>query len=97
MCVTFDLESEEGCWVQIRDGVINCAYPHAGDPEEMVRKLEFPPISTGEVEWEGSKFATFVLEDTNVDAVAQWIDAYFVRVFGACENEYSISVSFEQL
>ncbi len=32
----------------------------------------------------------------DLDAVAEWIDAYFVRVIGRTDGEYHLDVTFEQ-
>ncbi|MFN0052932.1 MAG: hypothetical protein ACKV0T_12145 [Planctomycetales bacterium] len=93
-CVTFEVAGDPNRWIQVVDRTVNAAYPHADHPEERISRLELPPVSAMLVSWEAHKFATFEFAQIDLKAVAEWIDAYFVRVIGCTDGEYHLDVAF---
>jgi len=45
------------------------------------------------VNWEPNKYATFELSGINANAVAKWIDRYFVRILGCEACGYDVDVT----
>jgi len=95
-CATLEVEGDSERWMQVVDRTVNAAYPHSDSPEERVRRLGLPPLSAKLVGWEAGKFATFEFAQLEVKAVAEWIDAYFVRVIG-CADEYHLDIACEKI
>ena len=96
-CATLEVEGNSERWMQVVDQTINGAYPYSDNPEERVSGLGLPPISAKLVSWEAGKFATFEFAQFEVKAVAEWIDAYFVRVIGCADGEYHLDVVFKKI
>ena len=96
-CATFEVEGDSEKWMQVVDRTVNAAYPHADNPEERVGRLGLPPLSAKLVSWEAGKFATFEFSQFEVKAVADWIDAYFVRVIGCADGKYHLDVAFDKI
>jgi hypothetical protein len=96
-CATLEVEDDSEKWMQIVNRTINAAYPHSDNPEERINRLGLPLLSAKVVSWEAGKFATFELAKLEVKAVAEWIDAYFVRVIGCTEGDYHLDVAFEKM
>ena len=96
-CATLEVEGDSERWMQVVDRTINAAYPHSDSPEERVSRLGLPPLSVKLVGWEAGKFATFEFAHLEVKAVAEWIDAYFVRVIGCVDGEYHLDVALEKI
>ena len=76
LCVTFTVTGHPDKWVQWVDGVINAAYPHVDPPESRLGGLQFDAIQ----HWEPKKSLTVTLAETEVYAIAKWIDSYFATV-----------------
>lgn len=95
-CATLEVDGDAHRWIQVVGRTINCAYPHGDEPEGRVQRLRLPPIRAELISWEAGKFATFEVDEMDLDAVAEWIDAYFVRVIGRTDGEYHLDVTFEQ-
>jgi hypothetical protein len=96
-CATLEVVGAAESWVQVVARTVNAAYPHTDSPEERLRRLELPPLSATLVSWEARKFATFEFAQLEVEAVARWIDAYFVRVLGCVEGAYHLDVATEKI
>jgi hypothetical protein len=96
-CATLEVEGDPEKWIQVVDRTVNAAYPHSDHPAERVSKSGFSPLSAQVVAWESGKFATFEFSEMEVNAVSEWIDAYFVRVIGCTPGEYHLDVAFEKL
>jgi hypothetical protein len=96
-CATLEVEGNSEGWMQVIDRTVNAAYPHSDCPEERVRRLGPPLLSAKLLSWEAGKFASFEFPRLDVNVVAEWIDAYFVRVIGCTEGEYHLDVAFEKI
>ena len=96
-CATLEVEGNCERWMQVVDRTINAAYPHSDNPEERVNRLDLPPLSAKLVTWEAGKFATFEFAQLEVKTVAEWIDAYFVRVMGCTDGEYHFDVVLQKI
>jgi hypothetical protein len=59
--------------------------------------MRLPSLSEKLVSWEADKFATFEFPELEVKRVAEWIDAYFVRVIGCTAGEYHLDVVIEKI
>jgi hypothetical protein len=97
MCATLEVEGDSERWLQVVDRTVNAAYPHSDNPEERVSRLGLPSLSAKLVGWEAGKFATFEFAEIETEVVAEWIDAYFVRVIGCTDGAYHLDVTFEKL
>ena len=96
-CATLEVDGDSKRWMQVVDRTVNAAYPHSDSPEERVRRLGLPSLSAKLVSWEAGKFATFEFPRLELKAVAEWIDAYFVRVIGCTDGEYHLDVALEKI
>ena len=96
-CATLEVAGDHSRWVQVVNCTINAAYPHSDHPLERISKSGLPSLLAILVAWEAGKFATFEFALVEVNPVAEWIDAYFVRVMGCAEGEYHLDVMFEKL
>ncbi len=96
-CATLEVEGDSERWIQVVGRTVNAAYPHSDSPEERASRLGLPTLSAKLVNWEAGKFATFEFAQFEVKAIADWIDAYFVRVIGCADGEYHLDVTFEKI
>ncbi len=96
-CATLEVDGDSKKWMQVVDRTVNASYPHSDSPEERLRRLGLPSLSATLVNWKAGKFATFEFPQLEVEAVAQWIDAYFVHVMGCTHGEYHLDVTFEKI
>ena len=96
-CATLEVEGDSEKWMQVVHRTINAAYPHFDSPEERVSRLGLPSLSAKLVSWDAGKFATFEFAQLEIKAVAEWIDAYFVRVIGCTEGEYHLDIALEKI
>ena len=96
-CATLEVEGDSERWMQVVDCTINAAYPHSDSPDERVSRLGLPSLSPKARQLEAGTFATFEFAQIDVNVVAEWIDAYFVRVIGCTDGEYHLDVAIEKI
>lgn len=92
LCVTFTVTGHPNKWVQWVDGVINAAYPHFDPPQSRLGGLQFEAIQA----WEPKQSLTVTLGETDVYAIAKWIDKYVEMVLDPGVDP-SFDVSLDQL
>lgn len=96
-CATLEVEGDSEKWVQIVNQTVNAAYPHSDSPEERLSDSGLSAPASKILCWEAGKFVTFEFGQFELMAVAEWVDAYFVRVMGCTDGEYHLDVTFEKL
>ena len=91
----YELEGDEGVWIQVTSDQINLAYPFEDDPGERLIAREVSghallALST----WEPGVFATFDYEPhASSLEIAALVDQLLIRVLGVNEEGYPLTAS----
>ena len=87
-CATLEPDSDQEGWVQVMDGQLNCAYPHAGDPQALFAELLSNPLVDEFEDFEPEVYMMFSLKSMNEDQLSVLIERYFKEVLsidtGSC-------------
>lgn len=92
LCATFVIAGDEDRWLQFVGSVVNAAYPHRQDPEDLIARIGNAVVESSEA----GKYVTARLEITHVLGIARWIDTYFKEVLGA-DSDYSVDLDLQWL
>ncbi len=97
-CVQFTLSDRaEGPWVQVTRDMVNFAYPHDRNPDDLLSTLE-PPPSARVVAWESNVYATIKFgPNVTPSEVAKLVDAVFRHVLGCIGVDYHVDTKLERL
>jgi len=90
-CVTFEISDASHKWVQFTGDTINATYPYEEQPESRLGELG----SFHLVDWAKNSYVTGTLKLDNAEAIATWIDKYFIEVLD-CQKEYSVGLTLEK-
>lgn len=96
-CLTFEIDGNDTCWLQIMGLHLNAAYPRDTTPDLLLLELADAGWISGVLSWEAKKYVTFVVSDWDLNELADWIDIYFVKILGCPDSSYELNVTWERL
>lgn len=92
--VTLEVASDKGKWVQLTWDTINAAYPHNGEPAELLERHGIAVPDLVEVSaWEPGRYVTFQHGADPLAPLVQFVERYIKEVLGVEPDERRLSVS----
>lgn len=91
--VTLDVPGKHRKFVQVLDKLVNASYPSPAHPNDTIRDLSPYSKMLCIEEWKPHVFALLSFEVWDLDALALWIDQYFIRILECDADTYDLAAT----
>jgi len=87
----------ENMWIQVVPTNVNTAWPLQTEPLATVDQLEIPRLAGLDlIDFQPGLFATYLFDETNFQAIAEFVDQLFLKVLG-CDDDYALRFNLMEL
>ena len=97
-CATFEADGDADKWVQFVGATLNCAWPSAHPPGDNAKLKPLLLDVSGEItDWAAQRSAMFEVPSASLDAIATFVDRYFVAILGCADGRYELEADLMQM